>query len=140
MDYYVEKLSDVSVTSICEFETENLEGIKKYSRMIVEEGYRARIWYMFAKFGFIIERADFSYDAITMSEFKKICRYNSNIMDMYDKYKETKKEMDIFLRDKDVIYIKAQVASDLGQSNYDGSHCSRFYKLIGFKIKPRNKI
>ena len=39
--------------------------------MIIEEGFRAKIWYLYAKFSFILERTDWQYDDYTMSEFKK---------------------------------------------------------------------
>lgn len=142
MNYYVSRMKDISITTINEFETEDANGTKKYSRMIIEEGYRANIWYPFAKFGFIIERADSFYEACTntMSEFKKRYAYNSTIIDMYNKYKETKEYVEVFLPEKDVIYIRAQTISDTWRTNYDGSHCSQYYKLIGFRIAPRNEI
>ena len=75
---------------------------------------------------------------VTSAEFPVI--FKKSWTGSLTKYKETKEYVEVFLPEKDVIYIRAQTVSDTWRTNYDGSHCSQYYKLIGFRIAPRNEI
>ena len=65
---------------------------------------------------------------------------NPAIKDAYYKYKNTKKTIEILLSENDVIHIRAQSDIDKLLTNYDGSHCTHYYKLTGFIITTTTPI
>lgn len=139
MDYYVKYIEDITPNKISEFEESFADGKKKYSRLIIDEGYRQKIWYPFAKFSIVFERTKQSYKEITLTEFKKMYKFLPVITKYYDKYRDTKEMVKIQLDDSETIFIKAQSMKDLYLPNYDGSHCRQYYRLSSFIISPRDE-
>lgn len=138
MDYYMKNLNALTTNEISEFEKVNSDGKKEYTRLIIDEGYRQKIWYPYAKFSFVLERTEENCKAVTLTELKKTYIFNSLISEYYEKNKDTKEEVEIKLDNNHAICIRAQSVRDVQVSNYDGSHCGQYYKITGFIISPRN--
>ena len=152
MDLIVERFGNTTEL-VDEFEKCDEDGTKRYDRLVILEAYRDKFCYGHPKFGFIIKREEETNEktfAISLMKYNGI--FNSIISKYWDKRDELGKEgcIDIMLPEDESIHLKAEGSIDrtgfhklygyngeiVSQKNY--GDCSFFYKIVGFRISPRN--
>ena len=133
MEYHIDNLKSVTVARLTVFQEEE-KGTFKYERLVIDDGY-GTAWNMKKpKFGFVFERVDkmrVGSRCYTMTKFKACVQYLELVNRYYDSVDNDNAE--IFIDEEEQIYVQAQILSDICNSNFGGSDCSLYLKLIGFR-------
>lgn len=136
-EYHINSLKEVSFTKLTCFQ-EKVKDCYKYDILVIDEGYRGSRFFDKPKFGFVFERVDKGFakqNTLTMSQFKRQVIYMDLLTGIYDGVENVDCSYEI-PNDKQ-IFLRAQIAEDVNDSQYDGAHCSLVLRLVAVRCVKR---